>query len=81
MIERKTVDVIRTPAHDSEGDDHEKATIEYEQRDDAWYVKTPVDEEFWKFAQSSARSIDVEQLINKKWDAFYGGTDDLENRS
>lgn len=33
----------------------------------AWYVMTPENDEFWKFATPEASKRDVQQLIRKKW--------------
>lgn len=55
------------------------ATIEYERREDAWYVKTPEDDEFWKFAQEQVHDRDVRQLVKKKWDRGYGEPDPLDD--
>lgn len=48
-------------------DEQEEVTIRYQRREDGWYVRTPENDEFWRFAHSDARDRDVRQLINKKW--------------
>lgn len=71
-------------ARERSGDDPldwETATIRYYRGEDAWYVRTPENSDFWKFAQESARDVDVRQLINKKWNARYGEPDPLDDRS
>lgn len=47
--------------------EQEEAAIRYQRRDDGWYVRTPENDEYWPFAHSDARDMDVRQLINKKW--------------
>lgn len=57
------------------GPDPETAVVRYRKRSDGWYVQTPKDAEFWKFAQPGATETTVVQLINKKWDERYGNPD------
>jgi hypothetical protein len=50
-------------------------------RDGSWRVKTPVDGEFWGFADSSASERTVAQLIRKKWCSRYNvDPDDFTDR-
>lgn len=62
-------------------EDREEATVLYHRRDDGWYVSTPDDDGYWRFARPEARDRDVRQLINKKWCLLYGDPDPWDDRS
>lgn len=62
-------------------EEREEATVLYQRREDGWYVSTPADGGYWRFASADARDRDVRQLINKKWCLRYGDPDDWTDRS
>lgn len=58
----------------SDPPDRETESIEYEERDDGWYVHTEnVDGQqgFRRYAISDARAEDVRQLLRKDYSALY----------
>ena len=61
-------------------DERTKATVRYQRREDGWYVRTPADDEYWRFAAADARDVDVRQLISKKWCLRYGDPDEWDDR-
>lgn len=68
MGERHTLVLNREGVDPS---DQETVRIEYERRPTGWYVRTPVDGDFWLFADANLLERDVKQLLNKKWCGFY----------
>lgn len=62
-------------------EDGTRAEVLVTKRDDSWQVKTPVDDEFWRFVSSSASKRTVGQLIRKKWCSRYNvDPDDFSDR-
>jgi hypothetical protein len=58
------------------------AEIEYKRTDDGWSVRTPVSEEWHRFAVENADEMAVRQLIRKKWSDNYAvEPDDLADYS
>lgn len=53
----------------SENPDREYRTIEYQERDDGWYVDAG--DGFERFASVQARDRDVRQLLRKEYDSRY----------
>jgi hypothetical protein len=47
---------------------------------DGWYVMTPVDSGYWRFADAGTSKGTIAQLVRKKWDSKYGDPDAFTDR-
>lgn len=53
----------------------EKETVKYERRPEGWYVKTPADGQYWKFAEPEMDGRTVRRRIKQKWCDRHGSAD------